>query len=196
MNPRCSVSSDSEVGLDYQRFYKQLFAPLEAQIGPIDPATLFAIIGFDCGGPLNFSTIGAERGDSVITYVSCELAVREEQVPSDFGRYEILCTCDDEQWVRSNLTNIGRMSLESKFGHGHTVDMGEVVGSEAIIQGVVFEKQCSATINGKSHAIFRIIGLTRAEMEYKQARGLPALISLLKKGGVYPRTLVARASLV
>lgn len=182
--------------MDYQRFYKRLFAPLEAQIGPIDRNTIFAIIGFDGGGPLNFSTIGAELGERVITYVSCELAVREEQVPSDLGRYELLCSCDDEQWVRSNLTKLGQMSLKTEFGHGHTVDMGEVVGRKAPIQGVVLTKQCTATIDERKYAIFRLIGLTRAEMDYKREQGLPALIRILKKGGAYPHTLVDRASLV
>jgi Suppressor of fused protein (SUFU) len=182
--------------LDYQRFYRELFAPLEAEIGPIDRHTIIAIIGFDCGGPLNFSTIGSERGERVITYVSCELAVREEQVPSDLGRYELLCSCDNEQWVRSKVTNLGRMSLETKFGHGHTVDMGEVVGPDATIQGVVFEAQYSAIIDGQTYGVFRIIGLTRAEMDYKRSHGFPALVRSLKRGGVYPHTLVARASVV
>jgi hypothetical protein len=182
--------------LDYQRFYKLLFAPLEAQIGPIDPNTLFAIIGFDCGGPLNFSTIGAGLGEVIVTYISCELAVREEQVPSDLGRYELLCSCDDEQWVRSNITGLGRMSRETKFGHGHTVDMGGVVGPDVLIQGVVFEQQSTAMIDGVSYAVLRVIGLTRAEMDYKRKHGLPALVRVLKQGGVYPNTLIHRASLV
>ncbi len=182
--------------MDYERFYRELFAPLEKQIGPIDPNTILAIIGFDCGGPLNFSTIGTSDGERTITYVSCELAVREEQVPSDFGRYELLCSCDQEQWVRSNVTNLGHMSMESKFGHGHTVDMGPVVGTDVPIQGVLFASECSSIIDGKSYGIFRIIGLTRSEMEYKQSRGLKALTTLLKKGGVYPHTIVDRESVV
>jgi hypothetical protein len=182
--------------LDYKRFYRKRFAPLESQIGPIDTNSIFAIIGFDCGGPLNFSTIGAEHGERIITYISCELAVREEQVPSDPGRYEFLCSCDDEQWIRSNITNLGRMSLETEFGPGHTVDMGEVVGPDALIQAVVLVKQCSTIIDGQPYGILRVVGLTRAEMDYKRSHGLPALLRLPKQGGVYPHTLVRRASLV
>jgi hypothetical protein len=182
--------------LDYQRFYRDLFAPLEAEIGPIDRDTIFAIVGFDCGGPLNFCTIRSNRGERVVTYVSCELAVREEQVPSDSGRYELLCSCDDEQWVRSNVTNLARMSLETKFGHGHTLDMGAVVGLDAPIQGVVFETQCCAIVDGKSYGILRVIGITRAELDYKLAHGLSALVQVLKASGVYPHTLIARASVV
>lgn len=33
--------------MDYHDFYRQLFAPLEASIGPIDRDTIFAITGFD-----------------------------------------------------------------------------------------------------------------------------------------------------
>jgi hypothetical protein len=157
--------------MDYKQFYRQLFAPLESQIGPIDVYTIFTIIGFDCGGPLNFRTIGSEREERAITYITCELAVREEQVPSEFGRYEFLCSCDDEQWIRSNISNLGRMSLETKFGHGHTVDMGEVVGPDAPIQAVVLEKQCSAIIDGQLYGILRVIGLTRAEMACRLCGG-------------------------
>lgn len=48
-------------GMDYVRFYAALFASPEAAIGPIDKNTIFAIMSFDSGGPLNFSTIGADR---------------------------------------------------------------------------------------------------------------------------------------
>jgi hypothetical protein len=46
------------------------------------------------------------------TYVTCELAVRKEQVPSSGGRYELLTTVEDEAWARNLLTALGSMSLE------------------------------------------------------------------------------------
>src|SRR5260221_14113422 len=106
-----------------KRFYAQLFAPVEAQLGPIDSETLCAISGFDAGGPLNFCTIKNGADNPFITYVSCELAVRKEQQPCDLGRYELLCACDDEQWVRSIITRIGQESMHTAFGHGHTLDI-------------------------------------------------------------------------
>lgn len=182
--------------MDYERFYAQLFAPLEAEIGSIDEETIFAIIGFDAGGPLNFCTIGAKRGKPVITYVSCELSVREEQRPSNLGRYELLCSCDNEQWGRSILTELGRMSLWTIFGHGHTIDIGPLVEADEPLQGVWLEAESCSTIDGESYAIYRVIGITRAEMEYKQAKGSEALVAVLKEGGVYPNTKVHRASVV
>jgi hypothetical protein len=182
--------------MDYEAFYRQLFAPLEAEIGPIDPDTLFAIFGFDGGGPLSFNTIGANSGGPFVTYVSCELAPREKQVPSAAGRYELLCSCDSQQWVRSIVSKLGQMSLRTRFGHGHTVDIGPVVDPASPIQGVLFDAQCATTIDGKEYAVYRVIGITRAELEYKQQRGSEALVAALKVAGVYPHTAVNRASVV
>lgn len=41
--------------MDYEKFYRQLFAPLEVMLGPVDRDTIVAIIGFDAGGPLAFA---------------------------------------------------------------------------------------------------------------------------------------------
>jgi hypothetical protein len=182
--------------VDYKRFYAELFAPPVAVIGPIDPLTICAIMGFEGGGPLSFCTIGAGRGEPFITYVSCELAVREEQVPSALGRYEFLCSCDDERWVRTQVSNLGRMSLRSRFGHGHTIDIGAVAGPDAQIQGVLLESECGVQIDGENYAIFRVIGITRAEMEFKRTEGSDALVDALKLLGVYPHTSIRRGSVV
>jgi hypothetical protein len=182
--------------VDYIKFYRQLFAPVEAILGPIDRDTIVAIIGFDAGGPLNFCTIGRGSGERFVTYISCELAVRAEQRPSEFGRYELLVTCDDEGWVRSILTDIGRMSLEVAFGHGHTLDIGPWVEADDPIQGIVFEKVAEKKFDGESYGVLRCIGITRAEMEYAQNRGAMALLTRLKKAGVYPNTAIRRKSVL
>jgi hypothetical protein len=111
--------------LDTDQFYRLLFAPLEEAHGTLDVNTLVAIIGFDAGGPLNFCTFNANSPDLPTTYVSCELAQRVDQVPSELGRYELLATCAGEAWVRSTVTDIARMSLEVSFGHGHTLDRNQ-----------------------------------------------------------------------
>jgi hypothetical protein len=182
--------------MDYQEFYHRLFAPLESAIGRIDQNTLFAIIGFDCGGPLNFCTIGADSGNRFVTYVSCELAVRSEQRPSEIGRYELAVSCDDEQWVRERLTEIGRMSMEESFGHGHTLDFGPCAKPSDLIQGVLFEELCTSVIDGENYGVLRCIGISRTEMEYAQLHGSDGLLALLQEAGVYPHTEVQRHSVV
>ncbi len=182
--------------MNYRKFYSQLFKPLEASLGPIDRDTIVAIVGFDVGGPLNFCTIGRESVGPCITYVSCELAVREDQQPSEFGRYELLVTCDDEQWVRSIITRIGRMSLDTTFGHGHTMDICAWVEPDAPLQGVLFEQACRCRIGGKQFGVLRVIGVSRPEMEYAQEHGTPAVIERLTAAGIYSCTVVKRASVI
>jgi hypothetical protein len=181
--------------VDYDKFYARLFRPLRRRIGPIDPLTIVAIIGFDAGGPLNFCTIhaGAER---FVTYVSCELAVRKDQQPAAFGPYELLATCDNERWVRRILTKIGEMSLEVTFGHGHTLDIAPWVPPRARIQGVVFERLCTARIDGVGYGVLRCVGVTRSELTFARTTGVARLMTRLRAAGVYPRTQLSRGSVL
>ena len=160
--------------MDYEEFYSVLFAPLEATIGPVDDYTIFAIMGFDGGGPLNFCTIGANHKNGPITYVSCELAVREEQVPTKKGgyRYELLTSCDKEPWARTVLSDLGRMSMNVALDHGHTVDIGVSVNRRRSktrlarkppIQGVLLHQECTASYHGRRYGILRCVGITRPE---------------------------------
>ena len=177
--------------MDYQRFYKQLFQPIEERIGPIDAATIMAIIGFDCGGPVSVCTVG--RGcEAFVTYVTCELAVREEQKPTAFGRYEVMMTCDDEQWAHNILTKIGQMSLESAFGQGHTVDIGQVVGPDCPLQGLVAEEFIRVTIDGIGYGILRFHGITRSELTFARECGSEELFERLGRAGIFPRTSIHR----
>ena len=39
--------------MDYQRFYKHLFQPIEERIGHVDEASIMAIIGFNSGASIH-----------------------------------------------------------------------------------------------------------------------------------------------
>ena len=177
-------------------FYKALFLPIEAKLGAIDPDTLVAVIGFDLGGPLNLCTIGALTGSPLVTYVTCELAVRSQQRPASIGRYELLCASNDQQWARAILTAIGRASFALDFDSGHTLDLGIMLPRGDSIQGVLFETEATASIGGGDFGILRVIGITRPELEYKLSFGTSALIERLVGAGVYPNTIVDRKSAV
>jgi hypothetical protein len=177
--------------VDYQRFYKQLFQPIEERIGRVDEASIMAIIGFHCGGPVTLCTVGYGR-EQFVTYVTCELSVRDEQQPAEFGRYEVMMTCDDEAWARKILTKIGQMSLESVFEHGHTVDIGQIVGPDCPLQGLVVEEFASVTVGGRDYGILRFHGVTRSELEFAMESGTNELLERLGRAGVYPRTSIHR----
>jgi hypothetical protein len=190
--------------MNYEQFYKKIFAPLNESIGPIDRNTIVAIMGFDGGGPLNFNTIGRDTNSSPITYVSCELSVREEQIPTESGgyRYELLASCDSEKWVRQILTNLGRMSLEVAFDHGHTIDIGPIVnenlprGKSPTIQGVLLQEECTALYQGERYGVLRCIGITRPEMEFGLSVGTSVLVSRLEECDFWPNTLTQRESII
>lgn len=188
--------------MDYQKFYRQLYAPLEATHGRIDTNTIVAIIGFDAGGPLNFCTIGREANQEIVVYVSCELAVRSEQLPNSFGRYELLASCDSEEWVRSVLSDTGRMTLDTAFNDEDTMDIGGWVNEggwfkrKPPLQGLLFKKEFSTAIDEKPYGVLRCIGITRPEMEFARKHGASALIEKLNEAGVYPHTIVSRKSVI
>lgn len=177
--------------MDYQRFYKELFQPIEERIGLIDEESIMSIIGFDSGGPVTLCTIGYER-EQFVTYVTCELSVRDEQQPAGFGRYEVMLTCDDEAWARKILTKIGQMSLESVFEHGHTVDIGEVVGADCPLQGLVVEEFARVSIDQSGFGILQFHGVTRSELEFAMESGTDELLKRLKSAGIYPHTSIYR----
>lgn len=177
--------------MDYNEFYKQLFQPIEESIGPVDEATIMAIVGFDLGGPVSLCTVGRCR-EPFVTYVTCELSVREEQKPAKFGRYELMMTCDDESWAHDMLTRIGQMSLEGVFGHGHTVDISNIVEVDCPFHGLVVEEFARVKINGSSYGILRIHGVTGSELQFARKSGTDALLERFKRAGIYPRTSLKR----
>jgi len=177
--------------MDYRAFYDQLFAPIEVRCGAFDRDTIAPVIGFDAGGPLSFRTIG--RGKRrFVTYVSCELAVRDDQLPSSLGRFEIMVHADNEEWVRRVLSSVGSMSLDIPLDHGHTIDLASFIEKSAVIQAVVLESFASVLVDGTSYGILACHGLTRSELEFTRKAGVEALMDRLKAAGVYPNTSLLR----
>ncbi len=177
--------------MDCDRFYKLLFAPIEQRVGPMDEMIIGAIIGFDCGGPIRLSTVGRGKRQFT-TFVTCELAYRDEQIPSKLGRYEAMMTCDDEDWARHILTKIGQMSFDSAFGHGHTIDIGQVVEVGCPVQGLVVDEFAQVTIDDAPYALFQFHGVTQSELDFAMEHSTDALLERLKKAGVYPTTSIHR----
>jgi hypothetical protein len=177
--------------MDHPTFYEQLFQPIVERLGLLDGTGSVADVGFEAGGAVALCTIGEGRG-ALVTYISCELAVREDQRPADFGRYEVMMTCDDERWAYKILTNLARMSLESELGHGHTIDVGPLVGPKCAVQGLVAEEFARVTIEGQGYGFLYFHGVTRPELEFANEIGADELLERLREAGVYPRTSLHR----
>jgi hypothetical protein len=128
--------------------------------------------------------------------VSCELAVRDEQVPSDAGRFEIMSHCNDEAYAQRLLTRVGELSFDAELGHHHTIELWGEEESDSALRGVLLELAHRVTVGGEPFAILRCVGVTQPELVFAREPGVPALIALLVAAGVYPRTDPTRASVL
>jgi hypothetical protein len=171
---------------------KEFFRVIDERLGSFDRPFQFRVFPFDAGGALNLLTVGAGRSEPFVTYVTWDLFGQAQQKRGSFGRYELLATCDDEQWCSDVLTKIGRLSLQELFEPGDTLDIGQWVDAGAPIQGVLFEEAFRAELLGEHCGLLRCIGVTRPELVFAMKRGTPALTERLERAHIYPHTMVHR----
>ncbi len=180
--------------MEYRRFYKQLFLPVEREFGPLDEETLTGVVGFSAGGSLSLCTVGRKAAVDFITYVSCELAVRGDQAVGPWGPYELMMIADDEDWTQSVLTNIAEMSLQCVFEPGHTLDIRAWVDSECPVQAILFEEFAKSEIDGTEYGILRCLGVGLHYLELARSTSVERVIQELKVVGTYPRSQIRAAT--
>jgi hypothetical protein len=176
---------------------KSFFGILDKRIGPFDRPIQFRPFPFDAGGAVNLLTVGAGR-KRFVTYVSWDLFGHPQQRRGKLGRYELLTTCNSEEWCLDILTGIGRQSLQEVFDPGDTLDIALWTSPAAALQGVVFEEALHVRLRSGLECVqcglLRCIGITRSELEFAMSKGTPALVGRLKRASIYPRTITDRES--
>lgn len=173
------------------QFHSQLFRSVHERIGPMDDTDIVPFVGFDRGGLIRLSTVGRDR-DEFVTYVTCELATRDEQQLASLGNYEFMITCDDQSWAREVLTQVGKMSFNTAFEDGHAMDFCEAFGPDFPLAGLVVEEFARASVDDRPCAIYQIHGVTRTELDYAIRFGTKKLLEVFKNAGLYPQTAVNR----
>ena len=100
--------------------YDRLYADLQREFGVLGDEASTGVIGFSAGGPVSMLQVPGKK-----IYVTCELSLYLEQVPSSEGeRYELLCRLPiTESQAQALLTALGNLSLNAELGHGHTIDV-------------------------------------------------------------------------
>lgn len=185
--------------MNLETLAKQFFSIIDRGVGPFDRPFQFRPFPFDAGGALNFLTVGLGR-EKFVTYVSWDLLGHEQQKRGKLGRYELLAHCDDEQWCLNILTNIGRQSLVDVFEPGDTMDISPWIKNTSwTTYGIIFEEAFSIQIKiglkNEQCGLLRCIGITKDEFEFARLHGIDVLIALLKDSGIYPKTILNRASI-
>jgi hypothetical protein len=133
-------------------YYLSLFAPLVAEVGALGEVTATGIVGFSAGGPVSIVQAG-EHG-----YVTCELSLYPEQVLSTEGEhYELLCRLPlSESQAQALLTGLGNLSMQSKLGHGHTVDVSALNAAPGL--SVIALRHFSSTpLEGKRRGVYEVV---------------------------------------
>ena len=133
--------------------YAALYADLEREVGPLGNETSTGIVGFSAGGPVSVVSVPGQA-----VYVTCELSLYQEQVPSSEGeRYELLCRLPvTESEAQSLLTALGNLSMEAELGHGHTIDVSGVSGLAGL--SVVTLRHYSSMKTGKgAYGIYEVV---------------------------------------
>jgi hypothetical protein len=191
--PDIEISQDE---LKTIEFYDQLFKPIVERMGELDVNQTVPIIGFDAGGPLILSSIGQDRNEPFVSYITSELALRDGQKTGEIGQYELMMTCNNLLWCRGILTGIGRMTFDELFQDKHTLDIRPWVNEGFPIQGIVFEEFCTVLIDEKKYGVLNCIGVTRKELEFGIENSVAELQNKLKLSGIYPNTDVHRKSTI
>lgn len=137
----------------FEAHYQALFGAIQQEHGPLDDETLGSIIGFDAGGPVSLSSIAREA-----LYVTCELSVYPEQVPSTEGlQYELLVRgWLDEADAQALLTALGDLSMREGLGHRHTIDVAGILSVESICV-VRLQEYCRTSIAGRPYGIYEVV---------------------------------------
>jgi Suppressor of fused protein (SUFU) len=175
-------------------FYRRLFAPVEAALGPFDREVGRPIVDFTSGGPVRLHTIGLARKAEVgfATFLTAQLALLPNQVPSEFGRFELMVTCNCQPWAQDVLRGIGRLSLTRQLGPGQWIDLSSWIYGGDPLKWILLEQFTNMQVEGNNYGILRCVGATEVERQYAQERGAAALLEKLAGAGAYPQINIER----
>jgi len=140
--------------MDYNAFYKILFSKVEQEIGLVDEETISAIVGFSAGGPVSLSQVESKK-----VFITCELSLYPQQKKSSEKiNFEFISIGDFEmEWCRRVFTSLGALSMDAVLGHGHTINISEIVDSEDTRKRIKLLFYSQSTYKGKKYGIYRVV---------------------------------------
>lgn len=182
----------------HTRVRQALLAGLTRRLGPKEPGTRHAVIGFEAGGPPDLWQFCQAKDLPGVTYVTCELLTCERQIPSAIGRYEVALTVPTaDPWAEHVLHELAQASRQSPINIGHTLDIARWVEPDCGIQGLFVTRLLSFQLDGASYGVLFFVGVTRAELDFARSAEERNEVALrLHAAGGFPVTQVRRESVV
>jgi hypothetical protein len=136
-----------------------------------------------------------------MTYVTADLTGGDVgQLANSLGTYELM-VCLKEELTRAAdlISRLARYTCEAVLGPGHTMDLPDFFNG-SVIRALLFavpgETPLQFSFGGKTYGLLLCVGITEAELAFKNANGASRLVALLKERGVFPYTILQRESVV
>jgi hypothetical protein len=133
------------------------------------------------------------------TYVTAEMTGEDVgQRPTTLGNYELMiCARQELQAAADLISKLSRYTCDARLEPGETMDLEAFFG-DSTIRALLFTHPGQQPVHfeflGRCYGLLQCIGITAAELAFKQANGSDCLLALLKQHGVFPYTTPDRPS--
>lgn len=171
---------------DYAAYLEEVLRPVRQQ-WPETGSAISTPQPIYLGG---WATVHVHADDSDYeTYVTSDVVALTHQLPSPDGFFELLMSCNDQQFAQWSMTQVAALAENHVLSNGLAV---RFIESNAPLAGVVLERFSTFTFKGAPCAVFRCHGSSETELQLAETEGLDAFTAMRKRRGAYPRTFVPK----
>lgn len=134
-----------------------------------------------------------------MTYVTAELTGEDVgQLPTSLGNYELMvCVREESPRAADLISRLARYTCDAVLEPGESMDLQDFF-DDSVIEALLFthpgEQPLQFEFLGQRYGLLLCIGITGAELAFKQAHGAEQLLARLRERGVFPYTVLRRES--
>ena len=163
---------------------------LSRVFGPMHDRIYHAVVPFFLGGQAD--VVAFHHHLSGVVFVTAELTGEPD---ASQATYELMiCNRSPSDWHPNVISRLAQYTLETHIGASETMDIDSASPSNSQIKAFIFDTYRTFTLFG-SECELRLVGITKAELDYKMEHGSDELLSRLKAHGIYPYTDLERQSI-
>ena len=112
-------------------------------------------------------------------FVTADL-IGSKQAPNSAGKYELAVVHKgEEDWGVNIICQLAYYTLEKPIDDGETMSIGSATPEGSSIEAFLFRRIAEFDVLGNNANVICCIGITGAELKYKQKNGSTSLINKL-----------------
>ncbi len=173
---------------------------LEEIFGPMDDTVKHALIPFDFGQEMG----GGPHLYLYSNHISgtiCTTAgmIGTPQKQSDAGNFELMMAFPpgcETKFGENLIFQMAYYPQEASLNSGQTMGLPPQMTEGTNIDSIIFDCYRRFKVGNIEAGLMLVVGISKAELEFKMEHSGSALIQLLKDNGVYPYTDLNRQSLI